>query len=37
MKRQRFHYYMEAKRLKEKDSKLERSYIKEEMQGKVSF
>ncbi|MBP7172786.1 MULTISPECIES: hypothetical protein [Chryseobacterium group] len=35
-KEQRFHYYMEAKRLKEKDSKLKRSYIKEGMQRYLS-
>jgi hypothetical protein len=35
-KEQRFHYYMEAKRLKEKDSKLKRAYIKEGMQRYLS-
>lgn len=35
-KEQRFHYYMEAKRLKEKDSKLKRAYINEGMQRYIS-
>ena len=35
-KEQRFHYYMEAKRLKEKDSKLKRAYINEGMQRYLS-
>lgn len=35
-KEQRFHYYMEAKRLKEKDSNLKRAYINEGMQRYTS-
>lgn len=35
-KEQRFHYYMEAKRLEEKDSKLKRAYINEGMQRYLS-
>lgn len=35
-KKQRFHCYMEAKRLKEKDSNLKRAYIDEGMQRYIS-
>lgn len=35
-KKQRFHCYMEAKRLKEKDSNLKRAYIKEGMERFIS-
>lgn len=35
-KKQRFHYYMEAKRLKEKDSDLKRAYIDEGMERFIS-
>jgi hypothetical protein len=35
-KKKRFHYYMEAKRLKEKDSNLKRAYIDEGMERYIS-